>query len=295
MEQLKGTGVALITPFTDDGAIDHPALARLVDFVVEGAIDYLVALGTTAESATLNKEEKEEVLRVVLKANAGRLPVVLGIGGNHTQSIVESLTTTDLSGICAVLSVSPYYNRPTQEGIYQHFATLAQHSSKPLILYNVPGRTASNMEPSTVVRLASDFENIVAIKEAKGDIDQAMRLLKDRPEGFLVISGDDMVTLPMTLAGGDGVISVIGQAFPQEFSQMVRAAMEGDMTKARKLHYDLMPAIDLAFEEGNPSGIKAFLRQLGICGPKVRLPLVEASTSLNDRISSFTKDFLVYQ
>jgi len=218
MQSLTGTGVALITPFKNDFSVDVEALERIVKFQIDGGIDYLVVLGTTAEAATLTKDEKEIVIKTVLKANEGKLPVVLGVGGNNTAEVVEELKTRDLSAFAAVLSVSPYYNKPTQEGIYQHFKMVAEASPVPVILYNVPGRTASNMLPATVIRLANDFANVVAIKEAAGDIVQAMKLIQRAPKGFLVISGDDMITLPMVLAGGAGVISVIGEGFPKEFS-----------------------------------------------------------------------------
>ncbi|MEM9686643.1 MAG: 4-hydroxy-tetrahydrodipicolinate synthase [Bacteroidota bacterium] len=291
MKQLYGTGVALLTPFKDDFSVDTEALSQLVHHVIEGGVNYLVVLGTTAESATLTPEEKEEVKTTISKANNSRLPMVLGIGGNNTAAVVHALKTTDLSEYDAVLSVSPYYNKPTQEGIYQHFKAVAEASPKPVIVYNVPGRTASNMLPSTVLRLVKDFSNIIAIKEAAGDMVQAMQLLKDKPEDFLVISGDDMVTLPMVLAGGAGVISVIGQGFPKEFSQVVTLGLEGKTAAAYTLHYKLMESIDLIFEEGNPAGIKAVCEQLGITQDTVRLPLVKASDSLKDKIRNFIANF----
>lgn len=291
MKQLYGTGVALLTPFKDDFSVDAEALSQLVHHVIAGGVNYLVVLGTTAESATLTPEEKEEVKAIISKANGSRVPMVLGIGGNNTAAVVDALKTTDVSEYEAVLSVSPSYNKPTQEGIYQHFKAVAEASPKPVIVYNVPGRTASNMLPSTVLCLARDFSNIIGIKEAAGDIVQAMQLLKDKPEGFLVISGDDMITLPMVLAGGAGVISVIGQGFPKEFSQMVALGLEGKTAAAYALHYKLMESIDLIFEEGNPAGIKAVCEQLGITQDTVRLPLVKASNSLKDKISDFIANF----
>jgi 4-hydroxy-tetrahydrodipicolinate synthase len=226
MQSLIGTGVALVTPFKKDFSVDVEALKRIVDYQIEGGIDYLVVLGTTGEPATLTQYEKELVITTVIEANNGKLPLVLGVGGNNTHQVVEELKTRDLAAFTAVLSVSPYYNKPTQEGIYQHFKAIAEASPLPIILYNVPGRTASNMLPSTVIRLANDFKNIVAIKEAAGDIVQAMKLIQTKPKDFLVISGDDMVTLPMVLAGGAGVISVIGEGFPKQFSAMVRLGLE---------------------------------------------------------------------
>ncbi|WP_294822704.1 4-hydroxy-tetrahydrodipicolinate synthase [uncultured Flavobacterium sp.] len=289
MKQLTGTGVALITPFNKDLSVDVDGLKKVVNYQIEGGIDYLVVLGTTAESATLDKEEKELVINTVIEANAGRLPLVLGVGGNNTAEVVKELVTRDLSAFVAVLSVSPYYNKPTQEGIYQHFKAVAEASPVPVILYNVPGRTASNMLPATVLRLATEFKNIVAIKEAAGDIVQAMKLIQGAPEGFLVISGDDMVTLPMVLAGGAGVISVIGEGFPKQFSQMVRHGLERKVDEAYKLHYQLADCIDMIFEQGNPAGIKHVFKELGICGDTVRLPLVNVNEDLAGRLSAFVK------
>ncbi|THD68053.1 4-hydroxy-tetrahydrodipicolinate synthase [Robertkochia marina] len=288
MKAFKGTGVALITPFREDLSVDTRSLERLVEYVIAGGVDYLVVLGTTAEAATLNSEEKKLVKETVVAANKGRLPLVLGVGSNNTSEVVEALTPDNLQGYDAVLSVSPYYNKPTQEGIYRHFEQVALNSSLPVILYNVPGRTASNMLPETVVRLANDFENIIGIKEAAGDMVQAMRLLKDVPDNFMVISGDDMLTLPMVAAGGAGVISVIGQGLPEKFSSMVVAAGEAHLKKANALHFELMDVIDYIFEEGNPAGIKSLLHQLDVIeSPAVRLPLVEASEGLRSKISKY--------
>lgn len=284
-----GTGVALITPFKKDFSVDTAALEKIVDFQVENGIDYLVVLGTTAESATLTADEKQLVINTVIKANAGRLPLVLGVGGNNTADVVAELKTANLSAFTAVLSVSPYYNKPTQEGIYQHFKAVAQASPLPVILYNVPGRTGSNMLPETVLRLANDFENIVAIKEAAGDIIQAMKLIQHKPDGFLVISGDDMITLPMVLAGGAGVISVIGEGFPKEFSQMVRLGLEKKADEAYKIHYRIMDSIDMIFEQGNPAGIKEVFKVLGLCENTVRLPLVNVNADLAARLEGFVK------
>ncbi len=286
-----GTGVALITPFKKDFSVDTAALEKIVDFQVENGIDYLVVLGTTAESATLTADEKQLVINTVIKANAGRLPLVLGVGGNNTADVVAELKTANLSAFTAVLSVSPYYNKPTQEGIYQHFKAVAQASPLPVILYNVPGRTGSNMLPETVLRLANDFKNIVAIKEAAGDIVQAMKLIQHKPEGFLVISGDDMITLPMVLAGGAGVISVIGEGFPKEFSQMVRLGLEKKADEAYKIHYRIMDSIDMIFEQGNPAGIKEVFKALGLCENTVRLPLVNVNEDLAARLEGFVKKF----
>lgn len=287
MKSLTGTGVALVTPFRKDFSVDIEALKRIVRYNIDGGVEYLVVLGTTAESATLSKEEKELVIQTIVEENAESLPLVLGVGGNNTQEVVNELKTRDLSYFTAVLSVSPYYNKPTQEGIYQHFKMIAQNSPIPIILYNVPGRTASNMLPETVLRLANDFKNIIGIKEAAGDIVQAMKLIQNKPEGFLVISGDDMITLPMVLAGGSGVISVIGEGFPKEFSEMVRLGLQGKVKEAYALHYKLADCIDMIFEQGNPAGIKEAFKHLGISENTVRLPLVNVNQDLSDRLKTF--------
>ncbi|MCX2680045.1 4-hydroxy-tetrahydrodipicolinate synthase [Galbibacter sp. EGI 63066] len=287
MSKFLGTGVALVTPFKEDLSVDVDALKNIVNHVIDGGVEYLVVLGTTAESATLSKEEKELVKQTVATANNGRLPMVVGVGGNNTQQVVNELKTSDLSAFDAILSVSPYYNKPTQEGIYQHFKAIAEASPLPIILYNVPGRTGSNVLPQTVIRLANDYKNIIGVKEAAGDIVQAMKLIKGKPKDFLVISGDDMVTLPMVLVGGAGVISVIGQGFPKEFSQMVRHALRGNLDDANHIHFQMMDIIEYIFEEGNPAGIKAVFENKGLCSPYVRLPLVPASNALKEKISNY--------
>lgn len=289
MQSLMGTGVALITPFKKDFSVDTDALKKIVDYQVEGGIEYLVVLGTTAESATLNAQEKDLVIKTIIEANNARLPLVLGVGGNNTAEVVAELKSRDLSKFTAILSVSPYYNKPTQEGIYQHFKMVAEASPLPIILYNVPGRTASNVLPSTVIRLAKDLKNIIGIKEAAGDIVQAMKLINGTPEGFLVISGDDMIALPMILAGGAGVISVIGEGFPRQFSDMVRLGLQRKVDDAYKLHYLLADSIDMIFEQGNPGGIKEVFQSLGLCGNTVRLPLVSVDSDLATRLDAFTK------
>jgi 4-hydroxy-tetrahydrodipicolinate synthase len=292
MKALIGTGVALVTPFRkDDFSVDVEALRRIVRFQIDGGIDYLVVLGTTGEAATLSKSEKQLVIDTVVSANGGALPLVLGIGGNNTAEVVEELKTRDLSAFSAILSVSPYYNKPTQEGIYQHFRAVAEASPLPVILYNVPGRTASNMLPATVLRLARDFRNIVGIKEAAGDIVQAMRLIQQKPEGFLVISGDDMITLPMVLSGGSGVISVIAEGFPKAFSDMVRLGLERKADEAYKIHYAIADAIDMIFEQGNPAGIKEVFRILGLSENTLRLPLVGVGADLAARLEAFVGAF----
>lgn len=290
MQSLIGTGVALITPFKEDFSIDIDALKRIINFSIDGGVEYLVVLGTTAENATLSQEEKELIIQTVIDVNAGRLPLVLGVGGNNTLKVVEELKTRDLSDFVAILSVSPYYNKPTQEGIYQHFKAVSEASPIPVVLYNVPGRTASNMLPATVIRLANDFENIVAIKEAAGDMVQAMQLLKNKPRDFLVISGDDMIALPIVLAGGAGVISVIGQGFPKEFSEMIRLGLNRKVDEAYKSQYLLSDCIDMIFEQGNPAGIKEVFKILGISENVVRLPLVTVDESLANRLSVFVKN-----
>ncbi len=289
MQAFIGTGVALVTPFKKDFSVDTAALTRIVNYVIDGGVEYLVVLGTTAESATLNQEEKELVISTIVEANNGRLPLVLGVGGNNTLKVVEELKARDFSKFQAILSVSPYYNKPTQEGIYQHFKMVAEASPIPVIVYNVPGRTASNMLPETVLRLAKDFKNIIGIKEAAGDIVQAMKLIQGKPKDFLVISGDDMVTLPMVLAGGAGVISVIGEGYPKEFSQMVRLGLERKVDEAYALHYKLMDSIDMIFEQGNPGGIKEIFKSLGLSENTVRLPLVNVNENLANRLDLFTK------
>lgn len=292
MRDLRGAGVALITPFNEDGSVDVEALRKVVAFNIEGNIDYLVVLGTTAESVTLSKSEKQLVMRTVEEANQGALPLVIGIGGNNTMALVEELQSADLTAYDAILSVSPYYNKPTQEGIYQHFATLSQASPLPIIVYNVPGRTGSNMLPETVVRLAKKFDNIVAVKEACGDMTQVQELISKRPEGFLVLSGDDITALPTIVAGGDGVISVIGQGLPEEFSKMVHEGLDGNTEVAYSYHYRMQDGMKLIFEEGNPAGIKVIFEYLGLAKPFVRLPLITASDALKHRIVSFMESMI---
>jgi len=287
MQSLIGTGVALATPFKKDLSIDTEALKRIVNFSIDGGIDYLVLMGTTAENATLTEIEKKLVIQIIVETNNGRLPLVLGVGGNNTKEVVEELKSTDLSYYIAILSISPYYNKPTQEGIDQHFKAISEASSVPVILYNVPSRTGINMQPSTVLRLANDFKNIVAIKEAAGDMIQALQLLKDKPKDFLVLSGDDMIALPMVLAGASGVISVIGQGFPKEFSEMIRLGLNRKVDDAFKIHYLLSDSIEMIFEQGNPTGIKHVFQSLGIAENTVRLPLLSVTESLANRIDQF--------
>ena len=284
MTKFLGTGVALITPFKSDLSIDHDALANIVNYNIDNGIEYLVICGTTAESVTLTKQEKKEVTNTIHNANNGRLPLVLGIGGNNTQAIIEEIKETDFTGIDAILSVSPYYNKPTQEGIYQHFKAISEVAPLPIILYNVPGRTSSNMLPATTLRLAKDFENIIGIKEAGNNVSQYLQLLKDKPDDFLIISGDDDLALGVVLAGGAGVISVLGQAVPKEFSKMIRLGMEGKAKEAYQLHFKLMDLTAQIFAENNPAGIKAVFEALGMSGDTVRLPLVVASDALKEKV-----------
>lgn len=284
MKELVGTGVALITPFNEDGSLDFIGLEKLVEHMIQGKVDYLVVLGTTGETATLTFQEKQEVLAHVKKINANRLPIVLGIGGNNTAAVTQEFSQYNLKGVSAILSASPYYNKPTQEGIYQHYKALSENSPLPIILYNVPGRTASNISAGTTLRLAKDFENIIGIKEASADLNQVMAIIKDRPKDFLVISGEDGITFPMIACGGEGVISVVGNAYPKEFSDMVRYTLDGELDKAKDIHYSLLDFTDNIFAEGNPGGIKAAMKLLGICGDFMRLPLYKISKELENKI-----------
>ena len=287
MQKFVGTGVALVTPFKEDLSVDFDALKKLVNYNIDNGTNYLVINGTTGESGTITKQEKEQIIKIIATENNGRLPLVLGVGGNNTQTVIEELKSLDLSNIDGVLSVAPYYSKPTQEGFYQHFKAISLASPKPIILYNVPGRTAKNMEPATILRLANDFENVVAVKEAAGSMQQYLQLLKDAPKDFLIISGDDDLALGVTLAGGAGVISVIGQGLPKDFSKMIQLGLEGKNEEAYKLHYKLMPIVDFIFAENNPAGIKSVLLKQGICLDEVRLPLVKASEELQTKISDF--------
>lgn len=280
MSEFKGTGVALVTPFNKDLNVDFNAIERLVSHCIEGGVEYLVVMGTTGENPTLSNDEKDQVLAAAIEANANRVPIVYGIGGNHTKALVEEMKTRDLKGVTAILSVSPYYNKPSQEGIYQHYKTLSENSPLPLILYNVPGRTGSNISAETTLRLANDFDNIIGIKEASGDLDQVMQILDGRPEGFLVISGEDNLTLAMIALGGDGVISVSGQAFPAVFTEMVRQALRDEVASARALHYRLYELTNMLFAEGNPGGVKAALDIQRVIEPYMRQPLWPVSQEL---------------
>ena len=291
MRELIGTGVALITPFKSDLSVDHQALAALVEFNITNGIDYLVISGTTGESVTINSDEKKDICQTVIATNKGRVPLVLGIGGNNTSAVVDEIKSTDLSEFAAILSVAPCYNKPTQEGFYHHFKAIATSTTTPIILYNVPGRTAKNIEFTTILRLATDFKSIVAVKEAGNNMSQYLELIKNKAKGFLVISGDDDLVLGVTLAGGAGVISVIGQAFPKEFSEMIQLGLEKKVVASRAIEMRLMPIINLIFEENNPAGIKAVLKQKQFCSDLVRLPLVPATSKLQSKISTFLAQF----
>lgn len=281
---LKGMGVALITPFCDDETVDFPALARLIEYQIQNGIDYLVVLGTTAETPTLTEEEKQQIQTFVIEQVKGRVPIVLGLGGNNTRAIVESLKTMNFDGVDAILSVVPYYNKPSQEGIYQHYKAIASATKLPVILYNVPGRTGVNMTAETTLRLARDFDNIVAIKEASGNITQMDDIIKNKPADFMVISGDDGITFPLITLGAVGVISVIGNAFPREFSRMVRLALQGDYTSALTIHHRFTELFGLLFVDGNPAGVKCLLHAMGYIQNRLRLPLVPTRITTYEKI-----------
>ncbi|CAM4395434.1 4-hydroxy-tetrahydrodipicolinate synthase [Pedobacter westerhofensis] len=286
MNRFHGTGVALVTPFNADGSVDYDGLEKLINYQIDGKVEYLVSLGTTGESATLSKEEKKKIWAYTAEINNGRVPLVAGIGGNYTAEVIESIKDFDRNGYDAILSASPYYNKPTQEGIYQHYKAISESTDMDVLLYNVPGRTASNVSPETTCRLAHDFKNIIGTKEASGSFDQFNQIMRDKPADFLLISGDDPVALPMIALGGAGLISVVGNALPFELSEMIRLSLKGDFKAAQPLHLQLVEFTRLMFAEGNPAGVKAALKQLGICGDYVRLPLVPASAGLNQEIAA---------
>ncbi|WP_375238184.1 4-hydroxy-tetrahydrodipicolinate synthase [Aurantibacter sp.] len=286
-----GTGIAIVTPFNADKSIDYDALKKIVDFNIENGVNYIVISGTTGESVTVSAEEKKEITKFIIKTTNNRVPLVLGIGGNDTTQVINEIKTTDFTGLSGILSVAPYYSKPTQEGFYQHFKAVSEICPVDIILYNVPGRTAKNMEVDTTIRLAKDFKNIVAVKEAAGEMSQYYQLLKKKPADFAVISGDDDLALGVTLAGGSGVISVIGQAMTKDFCSMIQLGLQGNAKEAFKLHYNLMEITDLIFSENNPSGIKAVLEILDLCKAEVRLPLVEATLGLKTKINTFLKNY----
>lgn len=293
MNRFHGTGVALVTPFNTDGTVDYQGLKRLINHLVDGGIDYLVSLGTTGETATLSKDEKKKVWDFTAEINNGRLPLVAGIGGNDTTVIGEAIKTFENNQYSAILSVSPYYSKPTQEGIYQHYRYLSELSELPIILYNVPGRTGSNMSAETTCRLAHDFKNVIATKEASGSFEQFNQIMRDKPADFLLISGDDPIALPMIALGAVGVISVIGNALPQQLSTLINQCLAGDFAKALPAHLNLLEITRLMFAEGNPAGVKATLKQLNICEDVVRLPLVKASTALHKGLAEQLESLVV--
>jgi 4-hydroxy-tetrahydrodipicolinate synthase len=289
--KFRGTGVAIVTPFTKDGNIDFKSLEKLVNFIIKGGVEYVVVMGTTGESVTLTKEEKNAVVKHVIKTVDRRVPIVLGLGGNNTQEILQSLKKENFSDIDALLSVSPYYNKPNQRGIYQHYKAIAEASPLPIILYNVPGRTASNITADTTLKLARDFKNIIAIKEASGNLEQCMKIIKHKPKDFLLISGDDALTLPIIASGGEGVISVVANAFPKDFSEMTRQILKGNVKEAQKLHYKLTDIIEQLFTDGNPAGIKTALEVMKICSSDVRLPLVKVNKVTQNALTELIRAY----
>jgi len=289
MNKFYGTGVAMVTPFHEDGTIDYDGLRNLINYLIDGGVEYLVSLGTTGESVTLNSAEKKKVWAFTAEVVNGRVGLVAGIGGNNTHDVVEQIKQFDTKGYDAILSASPSYNKPTQEGIYQHYKAIAENTPLPIILYNVPGRTCSNITAETTIRLANDFKNIIGIKEASGNFDQFNQIMRDKPESFMLISGDDPVAFPMIALGAVGVISVIGNALPRRLSDMIRLCLKGDFKGAQKGHYDLIDFTRLMFIDGSPAGVKTALKQLGICGDKVRLPLVQVNSSVAEKIIAATK------
>jgi 4-hydroxy-tetrahydrodipicolinate synthase len=289
-DTLRGTGVAMVTPFKSNFEVDYEALGKLITFILDGGVEYVVSLGTTGETPTLSKDEKLQILEYTYEQINGRVPVVVGIGGNSTQELIKDLEKFPLEKATAVLSASPYYNKPSQEGLYQHYKALAAASPKPLILYNVPGRTGRNMNAATTLKLA-ELDNIAGIKEASGDLSQCMQILKDKPSDFLVVSGDDNLVLPQIACGMNGVISVAANCFPKQFSQMVRHCLENDYISARMLHYQMLEGYDLLFAENNPAGVKAFLAELGVMENSLRLPVTPLSEDLHNRVKQYLKDF----
>lgn len=283
-KDFRGTGVAIVTPFTKQGSIDWEALKRLINFLSDGKVEYLVIMGTTGENVTIDKEEKQEIFSFVARHNLAGIPLVAGIGGNNTSEVLDGLRKTELSGYSAILSVSPYYNKPNQQGIFHHYKLISEHSPLPVIMYNVPGRTGMNVTAETTIRIANECPNIIATKEASGNFDQIMQIIKHKPSGFEVISGDDAITLPMIALGSIGVISVVANAYPAKFSEMVRLALAENYPAARELHYKFIDIITTLFEEGSPSGVKAYLSEMGICGNYFRMPVYPVSEKLMGKI-----------
>lgn len=289
--KLSGVGAAMITPFTADGRVDYKALARMIDYVIEGGVDYIVALGTTAETPTLYMPERAVIAMFITNHIAGRVPLVMGCGGNSTSEVLDQLREFDLRGADAILSVTPYYNKPSQEGLYQHFRTVSEHSPLPVILYNIPGRTGVNMTAETTLRIARDFKNVIGVKEASGDIEQMQRILDNRPEGFLVLSGDDGITIPLMRRGGDGVISVVANVFPKCFMGCVNHAKAGDFDTAEREYARLDEVVRALFEEGNPVGVKCALSVMGRIGDTMRLPLVAGSAALREKFRKLIDEY----
>jgi 4-hydroxy-tetrahydrodipicolinate synthase len=290
MKKFKGTGVAIITPFKNDSSIDFKALGRVINHVVKGGVSYIVAMGTTGEASTLTKDEKHALVSYVTETVDSRVPLVVGIGGNNTQEVINTIMEIDLQGVDGILSVAPYYNKPSQRGLFQHFKAIATCSPLPLIIYNVPGRTSCNITSDTCLELANECDNIVAVKEASGDMAQIMRIIKGKPENFLVVSGDDMLTIPVIAAGGSGVISVLANAYPAICSELVNNALKNNFKSAREIQFSLLEAIELLFADGNPSGVKAFMSLMNLCQNNLRLPLVPVNKNIYSRIQKVVEE-----
>lgn len=290
MKKFKGTGVAIVTPFKSDSSIDFSALGRVINHVIKGGVNYIVAMGTTGEASTLTKDEKHALASYVKEAVDNRVPLVIGIGGNNTHEVINSIREFDLRGADGILSVAPYYNKPSQRGLFEHFKAIATCSPLPVIIYNVPGRTSCNISSDTCLELAHECENIVAVKEASGDMGQIMKIIRGKPENFLVVSGDDGMTIPVIAGGGSGVISVLANAYPAACSELVNYALKGNFRSAREIHFEYMDAVELLFAEGNPSGIKAFMTEMNLCKNNLRLPLVPVSKNVYSRIQKFVED-----
>jgi len=290
MKRFKGTGVAIVTPFKNDSSIDFSALGRVINHVIKGGVNYIVAMGTTGEASTLTKDEKRALISYVTEAIDSRVPLVAGIGGNNTQEVINTIREMDLEGVDAILSVAPYYNKPSQRGLFEHFKAIATCTPLPIMIYNVPGRSSCNISSDTCLELAHECENIFAVKEASGDMAQIMRIIKGKPENFLVISGDDMLTIPVIAAGGSGVISVLANAFPAECNEIVSNALKNNFKAAREVHFRYIEAIELLFADGNPSGVKAFMSIMNICHNNLRLPLVPVNKTVYSKIHKFVEE-----
>lgn len=289
--KLKGTGVAIVTPFLSNGKIDFTSLENLVEHIIVNKVDFIVGLGTTSEAVTLTHEEKQLVMKTVIDTTAARVPVVMGLGGNNTQAVINQINETNFTGISAILSVAPYYNKPNQRGLYEHFSAIEKACPVPIILYNVPGRTSSNITAQTVLKLANEHRNVVAVKEASGDLVQVSEIIKNKPEDFLVLSGDDALTLPLMALGADGVISVVANAFPAAFSEMVRLLEKNKFEEARAIHYSFIDIIEQLFADGNPAGVKAAMSILGVCKNNLRLPMVPANKEVYNNLSRLIENY----